>query len=102
MRFSTLTERLTEIVVIVSLMGAGLKIDRRIGWRRWNSSWRLIAITMPLSIAAVTLMGMHGLGLGLASALLLGGALAPPTRCWPPMSRWDRRDRARTARPASP
>jgi len=76
-RFSTLTERLTEIVVIVSLMGAGLKIDRRIGWRRWNSSWRLIAITMPLSIAAVTLMGVHGLGLGLASALLLGGALAP-------------------------
>lgn len=76
-RFSTLTERLTEIVVVVSLMGAGLKIDRRIGWRRWNSSWRLIAITMPLSIVAVTLMGVHGLGLGLASALLLGGALAP-------------------------
>lgn len=76
-RFSTLTERLTEIVVIVSLMGAGLKIDRRIGWRRWNSSWRLIAVTMPLSIVAVTLMGVHGLGLGLASALLLGGALAP-------------------------
>ncbi len=77
LRFSTLTERLTEIVVIVSLMGAGLKIDRRIGWRRWESSWRLIAITMPLSIVAVTLMGVHGLGLGLASALLLGGALAP-------------------------
>ena len=76
-RFSTLTERLTEIVVIVSLMGAGLKIDRRIGWRRWGSSWRLIAVTMPLSIVAVTLMGVHGLGLGLASALLLGGALAP-------------------------
>lgn len=77
LRFSTLTERLTEIVVIVSLMGAGLKIDRRMGWRRWGSSWRLIAITMPLSIVAVTLMGVHGLGLGLASALLLGGALAP-------------------------
>ncbi|MEJ2814881.1 MULTISPECIES: cation:proton antiporter [unclassified Caulobacter] len=76
-RFSTLTQRLTEVVVIVSLMGAGLKIDRRIGWRRWGSSWRLIAITMPLSIVAVTLMGVHGLGLGLASALLLGGALAP-------------------------
>lgn len=77
LRFSTLTERLAEIVVIVSLMGAGLKIDRRIGWRRWESSWRLIAVTMPLSILAVTLMGMHGLGLSLASALLLGGALAP-------------------------
>ena len=77
LRFSTLTERLTEIVVIVSLMGAGLKIDRRLGWRRWNSAWRLIAVTMPLSILAVTLMGVHGLGLGLASALLLGAALAP-------------------------
>lgn len=77
LRFSTLTERLTEVVVIVSLMGAGLKIDRRIGWRRWNSAWRLIAFTMPLSILAVTLMGMHGLGLGVASALLLAGALAP-------------------------
>jgi NhaP-type Na+/H+ or K+/H+ antiporter len=77
LRFSTLTERLTEIVVIVSLMGAGLKIDRRIGWRRWESSWRLIAVTMPLSILAVTLMGVHGLGLPLAAALLLGGALAP-------------------------
>ncbi|KRA57305.1 cation transporter [Caulobacter sp. Root656] len=77
LRFSTLTERLTEIVVIVSLMGAGLKIDRRIGWRRWESSWRLIAVTMPLSILAVTLMGVHGLGLSLAAALLLGGALAP-------------------------
>jgi NhaP-type Na+/H+ or K+/H+ antiporter len=77
LRFSTLTERLTEVVVIVSLMGAGLKIDRRIGWRRWGSAWRLIAITMPLSILAVTLMGMHGLGLGAASALLLAGALAP-------------------------
>ncbi|HWU12475.1 MAG TPA: cation:proton antiporter, partial [Caulobacter sp.] len=77
LRFSTLTERLTEIVVIVSLMGAGLKIDRRIGWRRWESSWRLIAVTMPLSILAVTLMGVQGLGLSLASALLLGGALAP-------------------------
>ena len=76
-RFSTLTERLTEIVVIVSLMGAGLKIDRRLGWRRWSSAWRLIAVTMPLSILAVTLMGVHGLGLGLASALLLGAALAP-------------------------
>jgi NhaP-type Na+/H+ or K+/H+ antiporter len=77
LRFSTLTERLAEIVVIVSLMGAGLKIDRRIGWKRWSSAWRLIAITMPLSILAVTLMGMHGLGLSLASALLLGAALAP-------------------------
>lgn len=30
-----LIERLAEFVVIISLMGAGLKLDRRIGWRRW-------------------------------------------------------------------
>ncbi|OYX90865.1 MAG: hypothetical protein B7Y78_13270, partial [Caulobacter sp. 35-67-4] len=77
LRFSTLTEKLTELVVIVSLMGAGLKIDRRIGLKAWSSSWRLIAITMPLTIAGVTLMGVYGLGLGLASALLLGAVLAP-------------------------
>lgn len=77
LRFSTLTEKLTELVVLVSLMGAGLKIDRRIGWKAWSSSWRLIAITMPLTILGVTLMGFYGLGLGLASSLLLGAALAP-------------------------
>lgn len=77
LRYSTLTEKLTELVVLVSLMGAGLKIDRRIGWKAWSSSWRLIAITMPLTIAGVTLMGVYGLGLGLASALLLGAVLAP-------------------------
>ncbi|MGR4864598.1 cation:proton antiporter [Caulobacter sp. LARHSG274] len=76
-RFSTVTERLTEVVVLVALMGAGLKIDRRLGWRRWGSAWRLIAVTMPLSILGVTLMGVFGLGLGLAAALLLGAALAP-------------------------
>ena len=29
-----LTQRFTEFVVIGSLMGAGLKLDRPIGWRR--------------------------------------------------------------------
>ena len=31
-------ERLTEFVVIVSLMGAGLKLRRRVGWRTWSST----------------------------------------------------------------
>lgn len=71
------TERLTEIVVIVSLMGAGLKIDRLFGWRRWGITWRLLAIAMPLTIAATALLGHYLLGLGLASALLFGAAMAP-------------------------
>jgi len=70
-------EHLTEFVVIVALMGAGLKIDRPIGWRRWMITWRLLGIAMPLSIAAITLLGWGLLGLSAASALLLGAALAP-------------------------
>ena len=50
--WDTLTERMTELVVIVSLMGAGLKLDRAVGWRRWGTTWRLLAIAMPLTIAA--------------------------------------------------
>ena len=72
-----LTERLTEFVVIVSLMGAGLKLDRPIGLRRWGSTWRLLGIAMPLTIGGIALLGWAGLGLGLAAALLLGAALAP-------------------------
>lgn len=66
-----------EFVVLVALMGAGLKIDRVIGWRRWRVTWRLLGITMPLSIAVITGLGMAGLGLSLATALLLGAVLAP-------------------------
>jgi len=76
-RHATFVEHLTEVGVIVALMGAGLKIDRRFGFRRWSSTWRLLAITMPLSIAAVTLLGWWVLGLPLATALLLGALLAP-------------------------
>ena len=72
-----LTERLTEFAVIVSLMGAGLKLDRPVSWRNWMITWRLLAISMPLTIAGIALLGWSFLGLGLASAILLGAALAP-------------------------
>lgn len=71
------TERLTEFVVIIALMGAGLKLDRVFQWRRWSVTWRLLAITMPLSIGVITLIGGWGLGLGWITALLLGASLAP-------------------------
>ena len=61
-----LTERLTEFVVIVALMGAGLKLDRPMSWRGWETSWRLLGIAMPLTIAAITLLGWQILGLSFA------------------------------------
>ncbi|AVA25187.1 cation:proton antiporter [Rhizobium sp. NXC24] len=72
-----LTEHLSELVVIVALMGAGLKIDRPLGWARWALTWRLLGIAMPLSIFAIAFLGWSLLGLGAASALLLGAVLAP-------------------------
>src|SRR4051812_7663722 len=73
----TATVHLTELCVLVSLMGAGLALDRRIGWRRWSTTWRLLALTMPLSILVMALLGAWLLGLGAAAALLLAAALAP-------------------------
>ena len=72
-----LTERFTELGVIVALLGAGLKLDRPIGWRRWAVTWRLLGITMVLSIAAVAVLGWAMLGLAPAAAVLLGAVLAP-------------------------
>jgi sodium/hydrogen antiporter len=72
-----LAERLTEFVVLISLMGAGLKIDRPFGWKRWKLTWRLLGISMPLTILALAWLGHALLGLGLAAAVLLAAALAP-------------------------
>ena len=71
------TERFAELVVIIALMGAGLKLDRVVGWRRWAVTWRLLAITMPLGIAAICALTAVLLGLPWAVALLLAASLAP-------------------------
>jgi NhaP-type Na+/H+ or K+/H+ antiporter len=75
-------EHVTELVVIVALMGVGLALDRPLrlrdpsSWGRWGVTWRLLAIGMPVTIAAVALLGWAA-GLAPAAALLLGAALAP-------------------------
>ena len=75
--YDTVVEKLCEAVVIISLMGAGLKIDRKIGLRSWATTWRLLGIAMPITILSVTLLGFYGLGLPVAMAVLLGASLAP-------------------------
>ncbi|KNH18396.1 cation transporter [Arthrobacter sp. ZBG10] len=68
---------LAEICVIVSLMGAGLALDRPVGRKRWATTWRLLGIAMPLCIVGLTLLGLWFLGLGLGAALLVAASLAP-------------------------
>ena len=70
-------EQLVEFVVLVALMGAGLRIERPFGWRRWQATWRLLGVAMPLTIAAMAVLCWAALGLTWAAALLIGAALAP-------------------------
>lgn len=71
------TTHLAEVCVIISLMGAGLALDRPLGRKSWATTWRLLAIAMPLCIIALTLLGLWFLGLGLGAALLVASSLAP-------------------------
>ncbi len=75
--YPEITERFAEFVVIIALMGAGLKIDRIFRWRDWMVTWRLLAVTMPLGIVAITVVTAWGMGLPWAIALLLAASLAP-------------------------
>lgn len=71
------TLHLTEVCVIISLMGAGLALNRPIGWRRWSTTWRLLGIAMPLTMLAAGLLGSAVLGFGVAAAALIAAAVAP-------------------------
>ena len=72
-----LIERLSELAVVIALFSTGLKLDRPLRPRAWGSVARLLAITMPLTIAAVAAYGVWLMELPLAAAILLASALAP-------------------------
>lgn len=72
-----LTLHLTELVVIVSLMCTGLKIDQQFSFKTWGIPFRLVTITMFICIAAVTAIGIFYFNLPAASALLLAAVLSP-------------------------
>lgn len=69
---SYVTERLTELVVIISLMGAGLKIDRPFSLKTWSAAWRLILIALPITAGVMAVLAWGIIGLLPATAILLG------------------------------
>lgn len=70
-------ERLTEFVVIVSVFGCGLKINRPLKLKLWQSTIRLIGLLMPVSIFALAAIAHFVLGMGWGAAVLVGAILAP-------------------------
>ena len=70
-------ERLTEFVVIVSVFGCGLKMNRPLQLWAWKTTARLIGFLMPISIFTIAAVGKLFLGLDWGTAILLGGILAP-------------------------
>ncbi|MFQ6552366.1 cation:proton antiporter [Aestuariibius insulae] len=74
---TAIIEHTSELIVIISLAGAGLAIDTKGSWRNWNATFRLLIVAMPLTILAIALLGIYTLGLPIAAALLLAASLAP-------------------------
>ena len=70
-------EHLTEVVVSISLFGAGLKMRVPLRDRRWRVPLRLGFVVMTITVALVAAIGVWGLGLSLGAAILLGAILAP-------------------------
>ena len=76
-RHPTPWEIAAELCVIIGLFGTGLRIDRLVERSQWQPTIRLLAIAMPLTIAAVALFGWAAAGMTLAGGILLGAILAP-------------------------
>ncbi|MGB3309923.1 MAG: sodium:proton antiporter [Nodosilinea sp.] len=72
-----LLERLTEMVVLISLFSCGLKMNRPLKAWAWNSTVRLIGFLMPLSIFAIAAIAHFVLNLEWGEGILLGAILAP-------------------------
>jgi len=77
MKNGVIIEKITEIVVLVSLVGAGIKIDTPLSWHLWRPTIRLLLITMPVGIFAMAFLGYYAFGLSIGAAILLGAVLAP-------------------------
>lgn len=69
--------RISEIIVLVSLFAAGLKLDLPLSDVRWKAAGFLAFISMPLTVGLIagTMVLLFGWSWG--AAILLGGILAP-------------------------
>ena len=72
-----LLERLTEVALLVSLFTAGMKLELPLKDKRWRIPVQLATVSMLLTVAAITAVGVWLLNLPVGAAVLLGAILAP-------------------------
>ncbi len=72
-----LLERVTELIVLVSLFTAGLKLSPGLRDRRWLLPLRLALISMLITVLAIAAAAYWFLGLPPGACILVGAILAP-------------------------
>lgn len=70
-------ERFTEVALIISVFGAGLRLRVEPTWRAWLVPARLAIVSMAITVGLVALSAWQFLGLSLGASLVLGAILAP-------------------------
>jgi NhaP-type Na+/H+ or K+/H+ antiporter len=74
---SALLEVLTEVVVLISLFSAGVKMPVPFSFARWRTPILLASVSMAVSVGLVAAFAYFLLGLPLGAGVLLGAILAP-------------------------
>lgn len=74
---SALLEVLTEVVVLISLFSAGVKMPAPFSFVRWRAPLLLATISMAMTVALVAVFGWLVLDLSAGAGILLGAILAP-------------------------
>jgi NhaP-type Na+/H+ or K+/H+ antiporter len=74
---AALLEVLTEVVVLISLFSAGVKMPVPFNFTRWRAPIMLATVSMAISVGLVAAFTHYLLGLPLGAGVLLGAILAP-------------------------
>jgi NhaP-type Na+/H+ or K+/H+ antiporter len=70
-------ERITEVAVLFSLFGTGIKLRLSLERSAWRAAYMLAGPVMILTILGVALLAHFALGLSWGVSALLGAMLAP-------------------------
>lgn len=74
---SALLEVLTEVVVLISLFSAGVKMPVPVKLTRWRAPILLASVSMMASVGMIAAFACYVLGLPLGAGILLGAILSP-------------------------